>query len=291
MRYLQQQDLVLKDISLNGSSDFSFAEKPSTPVTIAYGDTYTMQLIYAPTKTKEVYANIDITSNAPLTPETSFSVSGTGISQNDVPVATLSANSINFDSVEVLKTKDISIKIKNTGKSALTVQGVSFSRNNPAVFEITEGYDTPYTIEGGDEETITVEFQPFAVLDYTGVLDIQTNDPNNSLMQVNLTGVGVQGASVHDVAYSQNKNFEMKVLPNPLVSNGTVQFTVLNNPMNVALSVADMSGRTVETIYSANNVSGTQNIALNLSKYSNGYYNLIANVNGERVVLPIIISK
>ena len=285
------QPLVIDRMEYDGADEFTMSLPEN--ISLGLGDSYTLTIGYTPTNTKDSYGTLTIYSNATLAPEFYISFEGIGVSEQEMPTAVLSENALDFGEIEVMETKELTIKLSNTGNGPLTVQSITFSMNNPAVFEVTQGGDAPYTLEAGDSEDLVVLFQPFAAVQYTGVLDIQTNDPKNQIMQVNLTGLGKEDPGEDGVkeVSAQNGNFTMRVLPNPVSAQGSIEFSALNNPMNVELSVMDAAGRIVNSIYSANAIIGNVSIPLNVNNYANGFYTIIGTINGEQVNLPLIIRK
>jgi len=107
---------------------------------------------------------------------------------------TVSSNQINFGSLVANQTADNSFTIQNTGTRNLVIGQISTSG---APFEIVAGSDhcSNRTLLPNQSGTIIVRFTPTANAVYTGSFVIPSNDPDESSLTVNLSGVG-QGLNV-----------------------------------------------------------------------------------------------
>ncbi len=266
----------------------------SGPVILAIGDTFNLRVVFTPKAIGQCDGGVVITSNAFLQNETNINLSGAGTDEVQVPTISVSSTKLNFDTVQVLETKFITITVNNTGNVPLNIESITLPQNDPVVFDVEEGGDTPYAIDPGQSADVVVSFQPTSEGNFTGLLEIQSTDPNNLITKVALAGKGYivdTTTSVNDPIKTNSGNFTMRTVPNPMVNNGSVEFTVINTPTNVEMYVIDAAGKTIETIYNGSSVLGTINLPINTEKYSNGYYTIIANVNGEQISLPLIITK
>lgn len=264
----------------------------STPITILKGDTFSLKVVFTPKAIEFYSGGITIVSNAFLQDEYEIGLMGTGVDEAQVPHISLTSNKLEFDSTELVKTKTMTLTIKNTGNVALTIESLTMPINEANAFAIEEGGDTPYMIDPDDSRDIVVSFTPQTTGEFSGLIEVQSSDPTNPIMEVNLLAKGYEAPnSVNDPVKNTAGNFSMRTVPNPMVSNGSVEFTVASTPANVEMYVIDATGKTIETIYNGSSVLGSVNLPINTAKYSNGYYTIIANVNGEQISLPLIISK
>lgn len=119
-----------------------------------------------------------------------FVGSVTGLPSPAVPPAepdiTVAPNSVNFGQVVVGNSAETSVTVSNTGTESLTVNTLStaapFSVVNPI---------TPFTVNPGASQVVTVRFSPTAQGVQSGTLDMASNDPDEPLVSVPLTGNGV----------------------------------------------------------------------------------------------------
>lgn len=272
---------------------FAIQNKPSNNTTLQSGQSLEITVAFTPTSEGEFDNSIKILSNSKFSNETYVSLYGEAINESSLPIISVNTSSIDFDTTEVLTTKNHIVIIKNNGVDDLTIDMLNFTENDEISFDTPEANTTPFPIEGGDETEINIKFTPTNEGTFNGKLRIQSNDPKKPEVIINLTGKGYtkNPGSVNEQGKSKNGNFTMRTVPNPMVNNGSVEFTVATTPANVEMYVIDATGKSIETIYNGSSVLGSVNLPINTSKYSNGYYTIIANVNGEQISLPLIISK
>jgi hypothetical protein len=90
--------------------------------------------------------------------------------------------------------------ISNTGAADLTVTGLAITGGE---FSFVSPPATPFTITaGGQPVNVTVRFSPTALGGQSGSLDITSDDPDEALVSVSLTGNGVTAPP--SVAYRIN---------------------------------------------------------------------------------------
>jgi hypothetical protein len=99
----------------------------------------------------------------------------------------LSAMDWDFGNIVVDETVDWDITIHNFGDVDLEVSDIS--SDNPAF--TTDWNDFRTTIPYGSPLTVTVTFAPTEFLDYSGILTITSDDPDESVLLVDLQGVGI----------------------------------------------------------------------------------------------------
>ena len=104
------------------------------------------------------------------------------------PVSDISVEpeSIDFGNVSYRQSEESNLVISNIGAEDLIIvdidiQGVGFDTD----------FEDELVIEPGNDETISVTFEPDEPRDYEAELTIESNDPNESRFVIQLTGVGV----------------------------------------------------------------------------------------------------
>ncbi len=286
--------LTIESINLESQTEaFSIQNKPSGKVNLPTGQSIEITVAFTPSAAEDYYDNIEIVSNSKFNNPTYISLFGEGVNEATLPIISVDTTPIDFDTTEVQTTKTQKIVIKNEGNAELTIDMLDFPENDEVSFDTPEANLTPIIIDIDDEFEVNITFLPTNEGTFNGKLRIQSNDQNNSEITINLTGKGYKKdpGSVNEPILSKNGNFTMRTMPNPMVNNGNVEFTVSNIPANVDMYVIDASGKTIENIYNGSSVLGNVNLPINTAKYSNGHYTIIANVNGEQISLPLIISK
>jgi len=86
-------------------------------------------------------------------------------------------------------TKDLTFTVGNRGGPPLNVTAITSS--NP-VFRITS--TTPFSVIRGAQQTVTVRFSPTGAGAQTGTLAIQSNDPTQPAIKMQLTATGIAAA-------------------------------------------------------------------------------------------------
>jgi hypothetical protein len=72
---------------------------------------------------------------------------------------------------------------------------------------------------------------------------------------------------------------DLKVYPNPMATQGTLEFNLPAQSGNVTVTIYDISGRIVKTVAMDNQAPGQHQIGLNVQDFSQGTY--IATVTGD----------
>ncbi|MBT7789142.1 MAG: choice-of-anchor D domain-containing protein, partial [Calditrichaeota bacterium] len=101
----------------------------------------------------------------------------------NTPVIILNQEDINFDEVVIGETGTRILSISNGGGVDLIVNNISI---DGAYFGV--GFEEAFTIAGDQSVEVTIEFTPEEIGDQVGTLTINSNDPINDEVTVNLTG-------------------------------------------------------------------------------------------------------
>ncbi|MBI1984468.1 MAG: choice-of-anchor D domain-containing protein, partial [Acidobacteria bacterium] len=168
--------LVISDITTTG--DFS-QTNACVGVTLAVGDTCTIDVVFSPTAPGTRTGTLTITDNTPTSPHV-VNLSGT----TSVPAVSLSSNSLSFGSVPVGATSQPqTVTLTNTGTATLNVASIAISS------EFSETDSCGAIVATGVSCTISVTFTPTAGGTRSGTLTI-TDDAAGSPRVVSLTGDG-----------------------------------------------------------------------------------------------------
>ncbi|MGH7680364.1 MAG: S8 family serine peptidase [Candidatus Eiseniibacteriota bacterium] len=96
----------------------------------------------------------------------------------------LEGGTLTFLNVPVGSSDTQSLFVSNRGSAALEISGITAS---PAVFETAPG---PFTVAPGQEMEVAVTFRPTAPGTVVGTLTFQSNDPDEAVATVVLSGTG-----------------------------------------------------------------------------------------------------
>jgi hypothetical protein len=195
---IQLKNTSTKSVTINGTSISAagnqYHESGLTlPLTLAAGAITHLHLALTPTikGTLNGTLTVDVASpNVPLV----VKISGGGIAATGTIAAT--PTSLNFGSEAVGKSHLLTVSLKNTGNSRVTVSGIS----TPSADFTTSGGVSGATLAAGQSATLDVSFDPKTATAHSGTVKISSNAANSPLTIV-VAGTGVSGTT-HSVALS-----------------------------------------------------------------------------------------
>jgi predicted CxxxxCH...CXXCH cytochrome family protein len=163
--------------------------------TLTPSSSCTVQLRFAPTVQGTYYSRFVIPSNDPYENPTAVTLSGKGL-EPDITVTDdlppVDDLSIPFGSRVITTTGTRLITVRNSGTGDLVFGGISTS----APFSIDHGasscdsYLSPPGLPANGSCSIYVKFSPTALGSFSQSVTINSNDPDESLVSVSLTGSG-----------------------------------------------------------------------------------------------------
>jgi hypothetical protein len=140
------------------------------------------------------------------------------------PDIDISPNTFSFGDVGIGLSKDIVVTMKNTGEAPLTVNTLQL---NGSGFVLLNAPQTPFTLNQNASQIFTIRFQPSANVNYSGILTITSNDPDEGNLTYTLTGRGVNPPDIDvtpslvdfgTVVAGQSKDITVKIINN--ITNG-----------------------------------------------------------------------
>jgi thiol-disulfide isomerase/thioredoxin len=204
-------------------------------------------------------------------------------------VQTTGENVIQFDQVEVGKSKAHTFKIRNSGTADLVVSEIAMDPQDAAtygdVFVITEGGQTPITIAPGSEHAVTLEFRPKKVEDIqAAVFHIRSNGGD---VDLTVLGDGVQTLRI-EPSEGATAGLALRVAPNPVSSEATI-ITNVNTTTAAELVLLDTRGS--EVLRVANSITGQRTLSFDVSSVPSGVYRLMLRSGSEHISVPLIVIK
>jgi hypothetical protein len=174
--------LTISSVAVTGTNAAAFAETSTCAAPLAASASCTVSVTFTPTAAGPASATVILTDNAAGSPQ-SITLSGTGT----VPVATLSATSLNFGTQLVNTTSGPqSVTLTNTGLAPLTVGTVSIAGTG---FSLS-GAAGCAVLASGAVCTIPVTFTPTSTTVFSATLNF-TDNAAGSPQIVTLSGTGV----------------------------------------------------------------------------------------------------
>lgn len=119
------------------------------------------------------------------------------------------------------------------------------------------------------------------------ILGPNTTDGNSSY-QMYFVVARVADVSNSSVAFSYNNS--VKVYPNPLNTNATIQYR-LNREQHVTISLYDYTGKLIDIIENSNQPEGINQTLLDGSKYNPGIYTIQVRTQNQIMQNRIVIMK
>jgi 6-phosphogluconolactonase (cycloisomerase 2 family) len=232
--------LHVSSVALSGPnpSDFSFTNNCAAPVAPAAN--CTISLVFNPLGPGARTATLDITDDAPGSPQT-LVLNGTGLAA--VPAVTLSPAVFSFPTITQGTTSaPQTLTITSSGTAPLHVSSVALSGPNPSDFSFTNNCAAP--VAPAANCTISLVFDPLGPGTRTATLDITDNAPG-SPQSVSFSGIANPAFAVAAAAGSsttasvtagQTAQYQMQLTPGAGYS-GTISLTCSGAPLGAACQV------------------------------------------------------
>ncbi|MCX7835536.1 MAG: choice-of-anchor D domain-containing protein, partial [bacterium] len=179
-------NLTVSNIQLTGAG-FSLSGLPAFPANIPANGNLQFTATFAPTAVQGYNGTITISSNDSDEPSVAVNLTGNGVPV-PAPEIDVTPLSYNYGNVTVGQSNFTTVTISNIGNanlivSNIQVSGAGFSLSGLPVF--------PATISPNGNLQFTANFAPTAVQQYNGTVTISSNDADESVVNVSLTGTGV----------------------------------------------------------------------------------------------------
>ncbi|MBI1987522.1 MAG: choice-of-anchor D domain-containing protein, partial [Nitrospinae bacterium] len=191
------KELIVSSLQFGGAngSEFSLVGAVALPLTLAPGASQLLTVRFSPRAAGAKSGTLTLTSNDPNQPTVSVSLSGGDAPDIDLlPVDDKGKPVLDFtDNLQVGKFEEKTLTIKNVGSRPLTVTSLtvtSLAVDN--AFSLVGDVSVPFDVPTGGEKTVTVRFSPIEDGGNAnkGTLTIESNDPDESSVDVELKGWG-----------------------------------------------------------------------------------------------------
>ncbi|MCP5008946.1 MAG: choice-of-anchor D domain-containing protein, partial [Aestuariibacter sp.] len=178
-------DLTVSSLT---TTDAAFSVvSPTAPVTIPASGNEVVTVRFSATAVTAYSGNLDIASDDADEPTVSVALSGNGVATPPTdPDISLSTTSLAFGTVVVGNSSDQIVSVSNVGASDLTVSDLATTNG---VFTIVSPA-TPFTVGASAATDVTVRFTPTAAGAASGDLNITSDDPDEGVVSVALSGTG-----------------------------------------------------------------------------------------------------
>jgi FtsP/CotA-like multicopper oxidase with cupredoxin domain len=178
--------LTVTSIAASGGNSGDFAVSSNCGGSVAIGGSCTISVTFTPAATGARASAVVITSNDPVNPTLSVSLTGTGTA----PIAGVAPTTLAFGNQVVGTTSGaMTTTLSNTGTAPLTVNSILATGTNAGDFVVTNNCGGSVAIGGSC--TISVKFAPTATGARSASISISSNDSLHSPLTVSLTGTGI----------------------------------------------------------------------------------------------------
>jgi hypothetical protein len=113
----------------------------------------------------------------------------------EVPVLTITPDSVDFGSVQVLESSTRTVTLANEGGSDLVISAIS---DPSSPFSIVDRPTLPLTISPEHSVDLTVKFAPLGVTSFASSFSVSSSDPEHPSLSVSLAGAGA-GTPIPDL--------------------------------------------------------------------------------------------
>jgi hypothetical protein len=199
-----------------------------------------------------------------------------------------SVSTLNFGTIAVDGTKELSVTLTNTGNAELEITGVNLAGADAIAFDVTDGRPVngnPIKVAAGATHRVTVMFAPTESKNNFGAtLDFVSNASESPTIQ--LRGASTT-TSVETEVVSETGAIRLTLVgANPVTDASSVRIAGLGT-MNV--TVVDAAGRTVATIFNGA-VNGQETFSIGAGLAS-GTYSIVASNGTDRAVLSVVVAR
>jgi hypothetical protein len=166
------------------------AEFSAAPVSfsVAPGSSTVVTATYAPVDVGADAGSLLVQTNDPLQPSIPVALSGSGVAA-PTPRLALSPASLDLGGVTVGASASQPTQVTNGGTAPLAVSAISRCAGTSTEFTWSPG--GPFTVAAGGSTTLTVTYAPTGAGVDTGCLALASNDPNNPVSQLAVSGTGL----------------------------------------------------------------------------------------------------
>lgn len=232
------------------------------------GNSQEVEISFTPNNIGIIEGIIQIESNDPETDIYEIAVAGTGVEA--LPAISVNPVELLFDTTLVSQSSVKTLQISNTGVALLSITNIS---SNNEVFSTSIN---SITVEAGSTQEVEVTFTPTQEMMFNGTLQIESNDPEMSLLDIPLSGYGklITGLQIS----MENK---INVYPNPAKAT-----LYIENATNCIVYIYSLKGKLVKEYTISSNSA-----ALNVQDLVPGTYILKTSKGNEMITRKFEITR
>ncbi len=222
------EDLLLNGFSITGpdAGDFSITSGDVPTLTLAPGESHTIEITFTPGGTGTKNAQLEIAGDPLNLAALQVPLTGTGMTSGE-PEIVVTPLSHNFGNVELGSSSTTTITVENNGTEDLVVSSAAITGLNVSEFFIITGA-SGFTVPPAGNASIEVKFEPSSapLASKSAALVITSNDPANGEITVPLSGRGIPAVAHPYVFLAGDK----VVISGQLPSSGNIH---ANNKVDI----------------------------------------------------------
>jgi len=188
-----ESDLSITSVKISGQDQDQFIIKSNNcPLKLSPNSSCKVSVSFKPTKSGTKTAEVQISSNDPVLPVVSVSLSGEGVFNKPSQIS-VTPSSYDFGRRVIGKVyPSATFTVSNEGTGDLKIDSVSLDGLDRAVFTIESDECSGGQFAQGGKCYIKVNFKPEEIRQYSATLVINSNDPTTPRLEVPLKGEGVE---------------------------------------------------------------------------------------------------
>lgn len=185
------RDLAITDIRLASPTAEITMVLPGgqTARTLTGGDSFTIQLSYAPTNAGADQAFVEIDSNDADEPNLRVQVDGFGGVPTACSVA-VAPTQVTFGLVERGRVATLPVEVRNGGAQPCAVTNLRLTGD--ASFSMAAGTNPSFTVQPGQVQRIDLRYGPTAYGNHSTILEFDVDDPAQPNVQVPVNGASAE---------------------------------------------------------------------------------------------------
>ncbi len=198
--------VTIQDIEVKGDEAFTLTSTKLAPTELASQEDLVVTVQFAPELLDDYAGALALTTDAPGEEYVEVELTGTSLSAGTGTTgsgtgggtgAEISVDplSIDFGTVDIGQgeTGSADVTIRNDGDEDMLLLSMSFS---DGAFGWEPGFNLPYVLAAGAVKIVPFTFRPTAEGTYSGTATLETDDPDNLTVTIDLYGEAIQTCSV-----------------------------------------------------------------------------------------------
>lgn len=191
VKNIGRADLKVSDWTISEGFELSFVDSLEAPDEIRPGESVHVAISYDAPSNDEARGTLTIDSNDADEPVTVVEIF---VNAKFPCLETIPDDSVDFGEIEQDETAERLVEIRNCSENAATTFTVNGLSGDPEFqFAREHEFDRPTTLQVGESVSVVIGFQPQSAGEFSGSLDIISDDEFRPEHQVELRGVGAEG--------------------------------------------------------------------------------------------------